>query len=93
MPDYPASPTSRSEGGGEGTELEDIIASSIGPPEELDTKFDRLQLTPPNPQNTNAASWPSHPPPNEVYNLDEIGVIRRVVAPQPAREEPTTHDG
>ena len=26
---------------------------------------------------------------HEVYNLDEIGVIKKGVAPQPAREEPT----
>jgi len=39
---------------------------------------------------------PGQAPPNDAklhkaYNLDEIGVIRKGVAPQPAREEPTIH--
>jgi len=79
-------PVSRSEEGGGETELmgfEDITT------EEFDTEFDRLQLTPLDPQNANAASWPSPPSPNEVYNLDEIGMIWKRIAPQPAREEPT----
>ena len=54
---------------------------------------DWLQLKPPDPQNTNAASWPTPPPPNEVYNLDGIGVLRKGVAPQPAREEPAIQPG
>jgi len=74
--------------------LEDITA------EELDAEFDRFQLTPTDPQNMNqqqARPLPGEAPPttaelHEVYNLDEIGTIRRGVPPRPAREEPTIHN-
>lgn len=89
--------TSGAEEGEEDTELmglEDITA------EELDAEFDRLQLTTTDPQNTNqqqARPLPGEAPPttaelHEVYNIDEIGTIRRGVSPRPAREEPTIHD-
>ena len=79
------------------TELEgpeDITA------EELDAEFDRLQLNSSNSRNTDQQQvrpLPGQIPPleatlHEVYNLDEIEVIRRGVAPQPVREEPTVHD-
>jgi hypothetical protein len=86
--------TSRNEEGEGDTELlglEDITA------EELDAEFDRLQPTPSDPQITNQQQvrpLPGQTPPtgaklDEVYNLDEISTIRKGVAPQPAREEPT----
>jgi hypothetical protein len=89
--------TSRNEEGEGDTELlglEDITA------EELDAEFDRLQPTPSDPQITNQQQvrpLPGQTPPtgaklDEVYNLDEISTIRKGVAPQPAREEPTIHD-
>jgi len=89
--------TSRTEEGEEDTELmglKDITA------EELDAEFDRLWPTATDPQNMNqqqARPLPGEAPPttaefHEVYNLDEIGTIRRGVSPWPAREEPTIHD-
>ena len=90
--------TPRNEGDEEDTEmmgLEDITV------EELEAEFDRFQLRPSDPQVQDTVQQvrplPGETPPptarlHEMYNLEEIGAIRKGVAPQLTREEPTVHD-
>jgi len=61
----------------------------------VNTEFDRLpaDATRSSKRERRFLAGLASPPLNEVYNLDEIGVIRKGIAPQPAREEPTIHDG
>ena len=65
--------------------------------EELEAEFDQFQLArSTDPQHTNGQQVGRAPPPSarlhEVYNLEEIDAIRKGVAPQPVREEPTVYD-
>ena len=74
--------------------LEDITA------EELEAELDRLQLGTSDPQGATQQQvrpLPGKTPPptaelHEVYNLKEIDTVRKGVAPQSVREEPTVHD-
>ena len=70
--------------------LEDITA------EELEAEFDRLDLRSSDLQDTVPQQLQGEIPPtaqlHEVYNLEEIGAIRKGVAPQSTTEEPTIHD-
>lgn len=83
-----------------GQKLDEFVNRHFSTTEELEAEFDRLQLRTSDPQDaTHEQARPllGKTPLltaelHEMYNLKEIDTVRKVVAPQFVREEPTVHD-